>query len=776
MKTPKKRICRISSGLIFMLMLTFMAAGSAMAEPKHWEGITRDWNEGGNWNPTGVPVRGEAVLIDRAGDQVDYNNPLNPTLKSLQINNKKADPSLTTSTQLNQNALKLTTEKTEIGLDTGESHYNHAGGIHRILIGNLYNNRDSEKGNLNIGVGLNASGNYNLVDAVLSVAGHEKVGIAGVGYMNQETSNLNSADPTLQCAPPNNPPPVTPPPVEPVHTIGKNLYLGFGNTIEENEEIIPSTGYFNMSAGSLTVGGSIRVGNLGIGYFNQTNGTVTVKGNDPTPLQNGLQSSNGAGFSNLIRKRAATPALECHNTGKNPGLIVGVNNYGEYALDRGTLNVNYSEIIGWGAGSDDSFFLQKDGIHKIAGNLIIAQNAANLYNYFSLVGTSIYDRDENSPLEGLVDVGGFTSVGYAGYGEFLQDGGKLKVRGYDPELVNFSLQTASSGTPSLQCSTTQRNYIGLTIGREGSGGYFLKNGELLVSRGEAIGVFDGSEGYFQQNSGSHYVGGTLTIALGQKSTGLYDFYDGLLAARGGLVNNGTFNMFSGVLQAKVTNKGRFEVSKPVPPDPDDPTAPVQRVLTPSIVGDFHNQEGATITLKETKVKFGTQVYNNGTINSVNSNGLISEPIFKNLTVNEKGVLDLSSDKITVTGNLINKSASPSGWDTKDADVVFSGPGTHYFKTGSKVTDTPFENNFAWGGFGIEGGAVVRLQGHLVADKIQGVIADSDQKITNMYGYCGIMIYYTPANSPDISEGMKLFSPWGSQVGHFTATGFVSDCP
>ncbi len=101
-----------------------------------------------------------------------------------------------------------------------------------------------------------------------------------------------------------------------------------------------------------------------------------------------------------------------------------------------------------------------------------------------------------------------------------------------------------------------------------------------MSRGEAIGVFKGSDGYFQQNSGSHYVGEALTIALLPDSKGLYEFYDGLLVARGGLVNNDRFNMFSGILQAKVINNSSFLVSKPLPPDPNDPNPPVQKSAFP----------------------------------------------------------------------------------------------------------------------------------------------------------------------------------------------------
>ena len=160
------------------------------------------------------------------------------------------------------------------------------------------------------------------------------------------------------------PPGTPPPPVEPVHTVGKNLYLGIA---------AGSYGQFNIDAGSLTVGGSIRVGNEGEGQFNQTDGLVTVKGDDPDPLENEVLRSASDGAYNQRRMKGSGPSLQCHSTGRYPGLIVGLNNFGEYNLTRGTLKVNFSEIIGLGEGSDGSRFIQNYGTHKIAGNLYVAR-------------------------------------------------------------------------------------------------------------------------------------------------------------------------------------------------------------------------------------------------------------------------------------------------------------------------------------------------------------------------------------------------------------------
>ncbi len=113
---------------------------------------------------------------------------------------------------------------------------------------------------------------------------------------------------------------------------------------------------------------------------------------------------------------------------------------------------------------------------------------------------------------GLLDVHGFASVGYLGEGWFSQTGGTVKIRGIDQEvnLSGKSLSTPLSKGASLSCS--QQQYIGFTVGRGGTGLYSLNGGELLVSRGEIIGMRSGSNGAFEQIGGKHFVGGNLIIA------------------------------------------------------------------------------------------------------------------------------------------------------------------------------------------------------------------------------------------------------------------------
>jgi hypothetical protein len=720
MKKPKKRIFSKSGGLVFILMVIFMAAGSVPAADKYWAGFSSDWIEDSNWADGERPAWGDSVFIWNTTDPdpaiagaVNFNDPGNPKLKYLQIDN----PDLVDDdTTLYQNSLVITTELTEVGVKKGVSVFDQRGGKHQVIGGGLH-----------LGVEPDSSGFYALIDAILSVGGHEKIGLGGQGNFSQENGLvLPDGSPNLQCTPNNppiNPPPVTPPPIEPVHTVGKNLYLGY---------LEGSHGQFNIEAGSLTVGGSIRVANSGTGMFNHANSRVTVKGNDPDPLENSLQALAGDEFSNLRRKRVTAPSLECHSTSKNPGLIVGLNNFGTYSLTGGTLNVNYSEIIGWGAGSRHYYyneetkevdwgysasFTQSFGSHKVSGNFIVAKHddlteypvlPTSIYytypNYYSLNGASIYGQNVPSGAEkGLLDVGGFSSVGYLGYGAIYQDGGAIKVRGIDPALTNLGLRTAySSESPTLQCHTNQRQYIGLTVGRGGTGEYYLSNGELLVSRGEAIGVFGGSDGAFYHTSGSHYVGGALTIALLPDSKGFYQFLDGLLVARGGLVNNGTFEMYGGDVQAKVTNNGNFLVKKPAFPQPEQ--------TNPAIVGDFYNRENATLAVNGATVKFDKQVYNNGYLEILGDAAVT----FKHLTINPAGYLtagvvdpstltiigEVINDPnipavVTITGNLVNKSTKPLEWNMDSATLAFSGSGTHFFKTGNDASGD-WESNFGWG--------------------------------------------------------------------------------
>ena len=586
-----------------------------------------------------------------------------------------------------------------------------------------------------------------MIDSVVSVGGFERVGVSGEGAFNQEGNDPSLSDgPTLGCTPPVKPPttpPGPPPSTGPTHSVGKNLYLG-------DEPL--GIGTFNMEGGKLTVNGSIRVGRLGIGTFNQTEGTVTSKGNDPETLETTVQSGGTQEVFNLRRMKGKTSKLECHPVPtKGPALIIGQNNIGGYNLYGGTLNVGDSEIIGYAGPPDkdsdiigNGSFYQTGGNHNVSGNFFMSKQLGSFSEY-SFYGPDIYDETEPTPAEiSLLDVRGFGSIGYEGEGNFYQTGGTVKFRGTDKELSNFKVSSGigmalskTSAIQNLGCNT-QNQYIGLTIGREGKGGYYLTEGELLVSRGEIIGVFPQSEGYFGHSSGNHYVGGTLTIARDPGSQGIYDLWDGTLVAHGGTVNNGTFNFSGGMIQGKFTNNGTFNVAG---------------TNTKPVSGNFINSETGRVSALNANLAFTKNFLNEGIYEST-----LSSSKFKNLTIKTNGFIKAGEgigDYFTVSGNFTNESKN-SQWNTAFAKIEFTGAGTHYFKTGG--------NSFAWGAFSLADKAVVRLQGNLSAQNIDGVIAENN-KIKNMYGFCGIRISYTDSN-PDLEGNWLYTSPWGKKVGKF----------
>ena len=140
----------------------------------------------------------------------------------------------------------------------------------------------------------------------------------------------------------------------------------------------------------------------------------------PDKVSEGTLSSS-PDFSAISKKNLKNNKLECVSS-REPGLIVGLenvdiksedsnkedlDNFGQYNLTGGTLNVNYSEIIGLDNGGDGDF-IQTNGTHTINGNLYLGKEMAAL---------EIFNLSANPQIRtsvGLLDVHGFASVGYLG--------------------------------------------------------------------------------------------------------------------------------------------------------------------------------------------------------------------------------------------------------------------------------------------------------------------------------------------------------------------------
>jgi hypothetical protein len=776
MEGTKNKKAFLGGLLLTLASIPFLISPSSALETEtRWKGLPgANWNVPANWDPSGVPDIDYDVVIAQPGDAVSYINPgNNPTLNSLRMG--LDSPADTEEISLTQNQDFLTVKNSEIG-SNGTANYFQNGGAHKILQ------------DLKMGSSPTAQGNYFMNGGSLSVGGHEMLGLKGEGFIDQFGGNTVSSEifPSLGCTPPVPPSP----PVGPTHTVSKNLYLGIGKyRIQEGDQEIEkySFGGINLTNSSLIVNGSAKVGIQGEALFDQAGGLVKIKANyyeDPSFSEDPLLRSPA--YSITHKKNAMKNSLQCVSS-KGPGLIVGLQYIGNYRLHNGTLDVDSSEIIGQDDGGKGEF-LQNNGTHTVDGNFYLGQNPGSSGS-FSLSTTTSPDTP-TPPKVGLLDVQGFASVGYLGKGDFTQEGGTVMIRGIDQEvnLRGRSLSTSLSRSRSLSC--TQQQYVGFTVGRGGTGSYTLNDGELIVSRGEVIGLETGSDGYFQQNSGNHYVGGALTIARDSLGKGVYDFFDGTLVVRNGLVNNGTFNHIGGVLQAQVTNNKEYNFSGGTIQGrvANNRQFNVEEQGGQKVLGDFFNQAKATVTANHTNAQFNKNFYNSGKLEILGGSSLN----IKNLTVNPTGYLSktgdpttlsikgntisnpVDPDTLTITGNLINNRTIPGDWHTELVDLVFSGVGTHYFKTGSNNTGI-WNNNFAWKSMTIVGNenTKLRLQGHLYAEKIEGVLSNAGT-ITNLTGFCGIGIYYDKDLSQDLA-GLKLYNPWGRLVGTFSANGFVSTC-
>jgi len=629
--------------------------------------------------------------------------------------------------------------------------------------------------NLTLGAAENGEGYYYLDMGSLLVGGHETLGLAGLGILFQgpSVSSISSRrPPSLGCTPPVTPPP----PVSPPHSVGKNLYLGRGL---ESELKSNSHGGINLSNSSLTVGGAARVGIKGTGLFEQTDSIVKIKGNyypDPPYLQVGERTlSYSPDSSALSKKNLKNNKLECVSN-RDPGLIVGLENVGSYNLSGGSLNVNYSEIIGLGSVRSTEnkeidgmgYFLQTDGTHTINGNLYLGKEA-NGFGEFYISTTKPQNLDTSV---GLLDVHGFASVGYLGEGLFTQYGGTVKIRGIDQEvnLKGKSLSTTLSKGQSLSCS--QHQYIGFTVGRGGTGDYYLADGELLVSRGEIIGMRPGSNGVFEQIGGKHFIGGNLTIARDPESEdlpgskGLYTLKDGTLKVQGSLLNNegGTFKFYGGEFLASAINKGTFNAY-----GPETRAFPKQFFNYGTF--EIQGQPSGTASFAQKFRNYGVYKSTWIPVNNGDTGGADSR--FTYLYVADQGYIVAGpTDNYYVTKEFTNNSSKKAEWKTDTANLIFTGPGRKPFKTGSDDSGD-FDKNFAWGSVGIDGDGSVRLLGHLYADQIRGIKPkDQTNKIANLFGYCGIHIYYdTTGTSNSYLNEWILTTPYGKPVGKFTSSGF-----
>jgi hypothetical protein len=588
----------------------------------------------------------------------------------------------------------LTSGYTAVGAQ-GTGTFNHTGGLHST-------------GGLLVGDSTNGPGSYSLsgISSQLNVSGNETIGGFGNGTFSQSggsnianilflsygnvSGNYDLSDGTLTAN------------IENIGTDGKGEFTQTGgiNTVTNRLNVgigtageTFGTGIYNLKNGALNVGANSQVGVYGTGIFNQSGGTHEVGGT-------------------LF-------------IGKYP------NSTGTYNLneDDGTalLTVHGDTILGLaGTGT----FIQTAGTHAITGNLILGDQFTDPPGFPSgtYTGTGIYSL---SGASSILNIGGVLAVGQNGKGTFTQSDGTINAfyegvgefsggagsvftqTGGVNNAGGLRIGTRSStypfaeGTYNLEggilnaeninlakgvlnhsggVNTVSNNLnIGLYADKGGSGTYNLENVAVLNVLGNMRVGYNG-DGVFNQNGGTNTVTGTLTVSSTPgTSTGTYNLNGGTLSAAS-IVNNDKFNYSGGTLNGNITNNasGAVELSG----------------------GGTRVVNGSIMNYGQFKTTGTTAVYTGA---FTNAGAYISDPssnFFTDLIVDPSGYLiGGAGDLFSIAGKFLNSSSSAL-WDTKNADLAFTGAGTHDFQMGPAGSVFKFE----WDEFLLKDGVKLNLKG------------------------------------------------------------------
>lgn len=331
---------------------------------------------------------------------------------------------------------------------------------------------------------------------------------------------------------------------------------------------------------------------------------------------------------------------------------------GRYNLSGGTLDVKRLEHVGV---SGKGTFTQSGGTHNTAGYLLFATGDSNSEGSYALSGAS-----------STLHVGTWESVGHAGKGTFTQSGGAQHVVGTN--LYIGELATAN-GTFTLKGSASTLTVNGWEqVGRSGTG-------------------------TFNQQNGTHNIGGDLRISRFPEGTGTFNLSGGTLnvttnpvpePTNQGVINNGTFNYSGGHLNVNAgvfMNNGSLNLSG---------------TGTRTVNGDVVNSSTGTVKVTNTKATFAGTFTNDG--------AYISDPStnnFNNLVINAMGYLSGGAgDAFRISGDFENNSIRTDLWHTEEALLGFVGT------SGTAHTYALAEQSalFDWGTLYLASGNTLSIEG------------------------------------------------------------------
>ena len=368
-----------------------------------------------------------------------------------------------------------------------------------------------------VGIGLAASGSYDLAGGTFSVSGEEYIGVHPVGWAvghGQFTQTGGS------------------------HLVGGNLFLGLcgdgGYILDEGTLSVSKSEYIGRS-GTYSIIGEPIAGD-GNGIFIQAGGIHTIHGN--------------------------------LKLGQNGG------SDGRYTLTGGALHVYGSETVSDRGGNGT--FNQTGGTHTVNGKLDVAGSGSGCGSYYLSGAASVLNVDvENIGSDGsatslFLQTGGTHTVSdYISIAPGSDESGTYDLRGGAIHVGNEFIGPMGRGRFTQTDGThTIGGLLLLGFLTGGSGEYTFNGGVLKVDGDEFVGGgsvllvdSDGNEwvggagtGTFTQTGGNHRVGGTLMIASSNGATGVYTLQSGdFIVPQITIGTGGTLNLGLGGLASSDPN-------------------------------------------------------------------------------------------------------------------------------------------------------------------------------------------------------------------------------
>ncbi len=306
-------------------------------------------------------------------------------------------------------------------------------------------------------------------------------------------------------------------------------------------------GTYNLTGGSLSVGGNEYSGNSGSGTFTNSGGTDTVTDN--------LSLGHSAGGSGTYTLSAGSLAV-------GGGEYIGDSGSGIFTQSGGSDTVSGTLYVGKGSSSRGTYTLSGTGSLAVGGDGYVGYSGTGVFSQMG--GSNTISGDlylgNNSAASGSYSLSaGLLNatdeyVGSFGSGSFTQSGGSNTMTGslylgFASSNNSYTLSNGGSGS-SLAVAGTE--YVGF----EGNGAFTQSGGANVVSTDLNLGYSSGASGAYNLSGGSLAVSGALNLAGVSGASGTFNLSGtGSLAA--GTVNlnaGGTFSQTGGALNATTFNQ------------------------------------------------------------------------------------------------------------------------------------------------------------------------------------------------------------------------------